>query len=122
MAEDDIIVEGYFDGLADDRDDLPPGSNYPAAYVHGWKNGRDDRRGRPGQSAGILRKSLIKIFDTDDRAVVVPKRRGDPSDIHSAEAISGAVSHPKLMDTVLVYRADQRLNMFVAVRVPQRRL
>lgn len=46
LANDDMI-EGYRDGLSDDRVDYPSTSNRSASYRHGWLNGRDDRLSKP---------------------------------------------------------------------------
>lgn len=53
MKANDDMVQGYLDGF--DRDALPPGPNRSASYVHGWKNGRDDRLGQPRSTAAVLR-------------------------------------------------------------------
>jgi len=46
MSETDM-VQGYCDGMDDKRIALPENTNYSAAYVHGWLNGRDDRLHKP---------------------------------------------------------------------------
>lgn len=58
---DDEIVEGYFDGRKSDLDELPEGSNRSDGYKHGWRNGRDDRKGSPRASADILRQEVADI-------------------------------------------------------------
>lgn len=55
-AERDII-EGYLDGFRDIRPDLPGrATNRSLAYQHGWLNGRDDRVGKPRDTAENLRR------------------------------------------------------------------
>jgi ribosome modulation factor len=55
MSEDDM-VEGYRDGLDDDRAECPASmSNRSHSYRHGWLNGRDDRLRKPRASAAELR-------------------------------------------------------------------
>lgn len=54
MEANDEMVEGYMDGLKDDRLDMPA-SNRSASYQHGWLNGRDDRVRKPRASATELR-------------------------------------------------------------------
>lgn len=63
MSEE--ILEGYLDGLADDRLDLPESlSNRSRRYRFGWQNGRDDRASRPRAPAAQLRKELASLeFD-----------------------------------------------------------
>lgn len=54
-ANDDM-VEGYLDGLKDDRAEFPASlSNRSRSYQHGWLNGRDDRVRLPRASAAHLR-------------------------------------------------------------------
>lgn len=53
MKANDDMIEGYRDGLRTDA--LPPGPNRSASYIHGWKNGRDDRLGQPRRTAAALR-------------------------------------------------------------------
>lgn len=54
LANDDM-VEGYNDGLKDERLLFPKSmSNRSASYRHGWLNGRDDRLRRPRASARVL--------------------------------------------------------------------
>ena len=59
MTNDDML-EGYFDGLRDDRLELPKTfSNRSRSYCHGWLNGRDDRTRNPRAPAYILRLQAI---------------------------------------------------------------
>lgn len=51
------MVEGYFDGLRDDRGEIPDLTNRSDVYVHGWRNGRDDRIGQPRDTAENLRQA-----------------------------------------------------------------
>ncbi|WP_327210847.1 hypothetical protein [Rhizobium leguminosarum] len=60
MSNDDMI-EGYFDGKKSDLDELPKGSNRSDSYKHGWRNGRDDRKGAPRSSASDLRREATDI-------------------------------------------------------------
>ncbi|WP_332116011.1 hypothetical protein [Azorhizobium caulinodans] len=60
MTEDGLglgpMVQGYIDGLADERTDYPSSlANRGWAYRHGWLNGRDDRIGKPRAPAASLR-------------------------------------------------------------------
>lgn len=48
------MVQGYWDGTDDFREELPKNHNYSAAYAHGWLNGRDDRLGKPREFASVL--------------------------------------------------------------------
>ena len=57
------IVEGYLDGLRSELPELGP-SNRSELYMHGWRNGRDDRRQEPRASAEAIRDSLRAIKDT----------------------------------------------------------
>lgn len=54
MTANDEMVEGYLDGLKDDRLEFPA-SNRGHSYRHGWLNGRDDRTRNPRASAAELR-------------------------------------------------------------------
>src|SRR6202047_3552001 len=47
------MLDGYFDGF--DPDSPEPSGNRSASYRHGFWNGRDDRKGRPRDSAANLR-------------------------------------------------------------------
>lgn len=55
------LLDGYFDGKADERDHPPEQSNRTEAYRHGWLNGRDDRVHRPRASAAELRRQCDMI-------------------------------------------------------------
>jgi len=59
--EDADIIDGYFDGHADDRVDYPEASNRSQFYRHGWLNGRDDRIGTPRASAQQIRDELAAL-------------------------------------------------------------
>ena len=48
------MVEGYLDGLSDNRTDYPEASNRGSSYRHGWLNGRDDRIKKPRASYSTL--------------------------------------------------------------------
>lgn len=53
---------GYFDGR---RPDSPePGINRHPAYIHGFRNGRDDLRGRPSRTAEDARQVWAYIEAT----------------------------------------------------------
>jgi ribosome modulation factor len=65
------MVEGYLDGFGDKgRDDLPYSlsSNRSASYVHGWLNGRDDRRGYPRASFLEISRRADEAMRMDDEA------------------------------------------------------
>lgn len=65
----DDMVQGYLDGLDDDRVDLPGTfGNRSACYCHGWLNGRDDRLHRPRAPAAVLRE-LAAVAEADDAMV-----------------------------------------------------
>lgn len=57
------IVEGYLDGLRSDLPELGE-TNRSDLYIHGWRNGRDDRRQEPRASAEAIRDSLRETKDT----------------------------------------------------------
>jgi hypothetical protein len=57
------MVEGYCDGLRDERTELPENSNYSPAYVHGWNNGRDDRIGKPRDSYAALKAQADTLLE-----------------------------------------------------------
>lgn len=56
------MTQGYLDGRDDHRADLPKNTNYSPAYVHGWLNGRDDRIGKPRDTAAVLRARAEMIL------------------------------------------------------------
>jgi len=62
------MMDGYFDGLADHRDEYPADSNRSASYAHGWRNGRDDRKRNPRATAEILREAAADARAKDDAA------------------------------------------------------
>lgn len=56
------VVEGYMDGLKDERSELPATlSNRSDEYRHGWLNGRDDRVNRPRAGAAKIRSDIAGI-------------------------------------------------------------
>lgn len=56
------MLEGYRDGLADERDALPDSlTNRSAAYINGWLNGRDDRLQLPRETAQQSRVKAAAI-------------------------------------------------------------
>ena len=59
------MVEGYMDGLDDDRDELPAQFNRSQQYQHGWRNGRDDRLHKPRASAEWLRWEADRLIQED---------------------------------------------------------
>lgn len=63
FAGESDVVEGYMDGFRDTRDQLPRLHNRSALYVHGWKNGRDDRLKQPRASAAVIRAELAALTD-----------------------------------------------------------
>lgn len=56
MSERDELLDGYRDGFADDRDELPADTNRTALYVFGWRNARDDRKRQPRAFTEIIRR------------------------------------------------------------------
>jgi hypothetical protein len=59
--DEDEMLEGYMDGLGSDLDELPQGTNRSPGYMHGWRNGRDDRKGKPRAAAAELRSEAEEI-------------------------------------------------------------
>lgn len=61
------MIQGYMDGMDDFRADLPKENNYSPSYVHGWLNGRDDRLGKPRDTAAVLlaRAEMIIVEEHD---------------------------------------------------------
>jgi len=57
------MEDGYYDGLCDNRIDLPESSNRTAAYRHGWLNGRDDRTHSPRAFASVLRETAERTLN-----------------------------------------------------------
>lgn len=57
----DEMVEGYFDGLRDDRSAYPEQSNRSEQYRHGWLNGRDDRLRQPRATAAQIREEAERL-------------------------------------------------------------
>jgi hypothetical protein len=41
------------------------GSTIPMPYNHGWKNGRDDRIGKPRDGASVLRARADLIINSE---------------------------------------------------------
>lgn len=62
----DEMVQGYDDGLHQKRDELFDLTRYSQAYVHGWYNGRDDRRCMPRAPASVLRQAGHRILKGAD--------------------------------------------------------
>lgn len=60
----DEVAEGYMDGLRSDLPELGP-TNRSELYIHGWCNGRDDRRQKPRAPADALRGRLSTICRDD---------------------------------------------------------
>lgn len=56
------MTEGFLDGLADGRTELPALSNRSEAYQFGWLNGRDDRIHKPRKPAAVLRQEAALII------------------------------------------------------------
>jgi hypothetical protein len=59
----DEMVQGFLDGY--DLTAPEPSANRSASYRHGFENGRDDRRGKPRDSAeNLIRQAeLAMLFD-----------------------------------------------------------
>lgn len=67
MTEDEAMnemFEGYLDGFHDSRDEVGEGTNRSDAYVFGWRNGRDDRKGSPRADAQTLRLMGTAIVES----------------------------------------------------------
>jgi predicted nucleotidyltransferase len=64
MTEDEM-VEGYLDGLKDERLELPNMSNYSKSYQHGWLNRRDDRIKKPRDCALGLRHQAKELLNEE---------------------------------------------------------
>jgi hypothetical protein len=64
-TDNDEMTRGYMDGFDDDRLDLPESSNYTQQYMHGWRNGRDDRLGVPRAPACHLREKAQELISED---------------------------------------------------------
>lgn len=58
------MLEGYRDGR--DLDCPEPSSNRSRSYIHGFKNGRDDRNGKPRASAAQLRAEADEAMAADE--------------------------------------------------------
>ena len=67
MAGTDDLLDGYRDGFADHRDELPEATNRSSLYAFGWANGRDDRRGNPRATAQELRDRLASLVGRGER-------------------------------------------------------
>lgn len=59
----DEMIEGYKDGL--DLSSPDPSGNRSFSYLHGFANGRDDRRGSPRDTAENLRKRADEAMALD---------------------------------------------------------
>lgn len=58
------VVEGYLKGRNSESLELPECyKDYPAAFKHGWLNGRDDRIGRPRDKYSVLMARYKLIED-----------------------------------------------------------
>jgi hypothetical protein len=57
------MVEGFLDGY--DIDAPAPSSNRSASYRHGFANGRDDRRGKPRDTAANLLAQAEAAIEAD---------------------------------------------------------
>ena len=69
MAAEDWMTRGYLAGIKGEACEPP---NYPVdqdAYMHGWRNGEDDRNKRPRASAAQLRERAANILAMDDQDV-----------------------------------------------------
>lgn len=60
---DALVCEGYYDGSR--RDSPEPGPNRHPAYIHGFRNGRDDMHGKPSRTAQEARDALAYIEATE---------------------------------------------------------
>ena len=62
MKTGNPMVNGYFAGLNSASSEPPQcHENQPAAFKHGWLNGRDDRVGNPRDRADVLRRRAQMI-------------------------------------------------------------
>jgi hypothetical protein len=59
----DDMYEGYRDGF--NLDSPEPSSNRSVSYRHGFANGRDDRRGKPRDTAENLRNLAVGAAQLD---------------------------------------------------------
>jgi ribosome modulation factor len=64
-AAESEMIQGYLDGFRDSRHELPELSNYSPAYVHGWRNGRDDRMRSPRAPAAVLCAIANALIDDE---------------------------------------------------------
>jgi len=61
------LVDGYLDGLADDRVEAPSSlANRSPIYRFGWLNGRDDRIRQPRKTAKELREELAELENQEN--------------------------------------------------------
>ena len=58
------MFEGFRDGF--DLDCPEPSANRSRSYLHGFANGRDDRRGKPRASAAQLRAEPDEAIKGDE--------------------------------------------------------
>lgn len=64
--DDDDMVQGYRDGLTDEREGFPASlANRGASYRHGWMNGRDDRLQRPRATVATLTERARDAREAD---------------------------------------------------------
>lgn len=63
MSKLDQMVKGYMDGM-DWSSFYEPASleHKPPAYKHGFRNGMDDRKGQPRDTANVLRRRAEMII------------------------------------------------------------
>jgi hypothetical protein len=65
MIANEEMIEGYMDGICDNRQDYPERSNRSASYRHGWLNGRDDRIRQPRASYYTLSEAAETAVEQD---------------------------------------------------------
>lgn len=66
LESDDAVADmfdGYRDGLSSTQAEVSEGVNRSEAYVFGWRNGRDDRMGKPRATAEVLRAMGENIIE-----------------------------------------------------------
>ncbi len=65
LPASDEMVQGYCDGLNDDRMALAENHNRSQQYIQGWLNGRDDRIGKPRDIAQNIRETSNELIKGD---------------------------------------------------------
>lgn len=67
------VVDGYMKGIGGLSETLPECyDKKSAAWKHGWRNGRDDRLGRPRECASVLRRRADMVLTVDATVTKAP--------------------------------------------------